>query len=185
MSNLELMEGVTLREVTRRDAHQIYEALSRHREYFSVWLPFAATLTLEGERQFLESVLRVPRPERNFSFVIQENRKLCGMVGFVLIDRGNRRAEIGYWLLPEYQHRGIMTAAVRALCRLAFEGLGMNRVQIRCAVGNTPSNAIPQRLEFWHEGVEREGELMASGRYVDLNLYSMLLREWVQKGGNV
>lgn len=47
----------------------------------------------------------------------------------------------------------------------------------RCAAGNAPSNAIPRRLGFTLEGVEREGELMADGQYVDLNVYSILKRE--------
>lgn len=35
----------------------------------------------------------------------------------------------------------------------------------------------PACLGFTLEGVEREGELMADGQYVDLNVYSILKRE--------
>lgn len=53
----------------------------------------------------------------------------------------------------------------------------MNRIQIKCAVGNRPSNAIPLRLGFKFEGIEREGELLASGYYADINVYSILKKE--------
>jgi len=36
--------------------------------------------------------------------------------------------------------------------------MDMNRVQIRCGVGNDKSSAIPRRLGFTFEGIERAGE---------------------------
>ena len=106
-----------------------------------------------------------------------QGHELCGLVGFVITDNINHRTEIGYWLIPEYQGRGIMTRCVRHLCEWAVSERGMNSIRIRCAAGNAPSNAIPRRLGFTLEGVEREGELMADGQYVDLNVYSILKRE--------
>ncbi len=46
-------------------------------------------------------------------------------------------------------------------CQWAFFEKDFNRIQIRCAVGNQPSNAIPQRLGFTLEGTERDGELLS------------------------
>lgn len=70
-----------------------------------------------------------------------------------------------------------MTACVKQLCRWAADQRAMNRIQIKCAVGNLPSNAIPLRLGFQLEGTEREGELLASGHYADINVYSILKKE--------
>jgi len=70
-----------------------------------------------------------------------------------------------------------MTACVVQLIRWAVEHLDINRIQIKCAVENEPSNAIPQRLKFIKEGIERDGELLSSGKYRDLNVYSILKRE--------
>lgn len=67
-----------------------------------------------------------------------------------------------------------MTRAVECLCKYAFEELEMNRVQIKCAVENTPSSNIPKRLGFQIEGVERAGELFANGEFVDIEIYSLL-----------
>ena len=44
-------------------------------------------------------------------------------------------------------------------------------------MGNQPSNAIPQRLGFTLEGTERDGELLSSGEYMDINVYSLLRKE--------
>lgn len=72
-----------------------------------------------------------------------------------------------------------MTRAVDFLCKYAFEELGLNRVQITCAVGNTPSSNIPKRLGFQFEGVERAGELFANGEFVDIEVYSLLKDEYL------
>ena len=172
-----ITDNITIREVRISDSQKIYNAIHLHREYLQEWLPFVTFLTAEEEKAFLSSVLRVPRARRDFIYIIEEKQEVCGLIGFHYSDAANLRTEIGYWLLPKYQHRGIMTKCVRHLCRIAVEERGMNRIQFRCAEGNTPSNAIPQRLGFHLEGTERDGELMYTKKFVNLNVYSILKKE--------
>ena len=174
---------IRLREVTLNDAPVIYRAIADHRDYLKTWLPFIANLSEQDEMDFLSQVLFFPEEERNFTFVIECRGEFCGLVGFVNSDFVNHRTEIGYWLLPEYQRQGIMTRSVRTLCRWAVEARLMHRIQIRCAVENYSSNAIPRRLGFRLEGTERDGELMFSGEYVDTNVYSILDSEIISWSG--
>lgn len=184
MNILQPANGITLREAQLEDAEKIYNALASNRAYFQVWLPFAATLkSVKDEEEFLNAVLAVPYETREIVYIIEEGEKICGLVGYCFSDLDNHRTEIGYWLLPEYQRRGIMTDCVRYLCRWAIENRTVNRIQIRCAAGNKPSNAIPLRLGFLLEGTEREGQLLASGQYTDIHVYSILKRE-VEKWGD-
>ncbi len=173
-----IVEDYTIREALLEDASVIWQAVDSHRDYLVLWLPFVDRLTCEGDEEaFLAEVLSVPYEERNLVYVIEKGEEFCGLVGFVATDTDNRRTEIGYWLLPEYQGQGVMTRCVRYLCLWSVEARSINRVQIRCAVGNHSSNAIPQRLGFQLEGTEREGELLASGKYADINVYSLLKEE--------
>lgn len=96
------------------------------------------------------------------------------MIGFSNSDYINRKVEIGYWLLPEYQHKGIMTRCVRVVVNWAVNMLGIKRIAICCADGNNESNAIPKRLGFRFEGIQRCGELLSSGEYADINVYSFI-----------
>mgnify|MGYP001050637725 CR=1 FL=1 len=52
--------------------------------------------------------------------------------------------------------------------------MGINRIQIKCALGNRPSSIIPKRAGFQLEGIERAGELLSDGCFADLEAYSML-----------
>jgi ribosomal-protein-serine acetyltransferase len=89
----------------------------------------------------------------------------------------NRKTEIGYWLSEKFQGQGLVTKSVSELCHFAFQKLDMNRVQIKCAVGNTPSANIPKRLNFTFEGIERQGELLIGNIFTDLEIYSKLKGE--------
>lgn len=168
----------SLREAKFNDSAAIYEAIHNHRAYLKVWLPFVSRIkSVADEEAFLSSMLSAPYEERNVIFIIEQGGKLCGLIGFVTTDTLNYRTEIGYWLLPEYQKKGIMTQCVIELCKWAVEKRNMNRIQIRCAIDNQASNAIPKRLGFKLEGIERDGELLTSGFYTDINIYSILKKE--------
>ena len=71
-----------------------------------------------------------------------------------------------------------MTRAVRAPIDHALGTWRLHRVEIRAAVNNTRSRAIPERLTFTQEGVAREAE-QVDDRYVNLAVYSMLADEWL------
>ena len=176
-----ITDNITIREVRISDSQKIYNAIHLHREYLQEWLPFVTFLTAEEEKAFLSSVLRVPRARRDFIYIIEEKQEVCGLIGFHFSDFANHRTEIGYWLLPEYQHQGIMTDCVRRLCRWAVETKNIKRIQIRCATGNVASNGIPVRLGFRLEGTERAGELLASGEYADIHVYSILKEELMEQ----
>lgn len=177
MHSAQINSEYTIREVRLKDAFTIWKAIHRHKDYLKTWLSFATDLTLADEQEFLSSVLNIPYERRNIIFKIQKKRTFCGLIGFVNTDFDNHRTEIGYWLLPAHQKKGIMTQSVKHLCRWAVKEREMNRIQIRCAVDNRPSNAIPRRLGFTLEGIEREGELLSSGQYTDIHVYSILKDE--------
>ncbi|MFT5749516.1 MAG: ribosomal-protein-serine acetyltransferase, partial [Ancylomarina sp.] len=110
-------------------------------------------------------------------FVIHYDGVFAGLIGFKANDKQNKRIEIGYWLSETYQKKGIVTQSVKCMCQFAFDELRMNRIQIRCAVGNEPSKKIPQKLGFVFEGIERDGELLTGGVFTDLEVYSKLKKD--------
>jgi ribosomal-protein-serine acetyltransferase len=61
------------------------------------------------------------------------------VVGYHGIDWQNRGTTSGYLLGKEYQGKGLMTAACRALVDDALVELGLTRVGIACPVENERS----------------------------------------------
>jgi ribosomal-protein-serine acetyltransferase len=70
-----------------------------------------------------------------------------------------------------------MTKSCIAYINYAFNELKLNRVEIRCAVENSKSRAIPEGLGFKNEGTIREAEWLYD-HFVDHIVYGMLARDW-------
>lgn len=169
-----------VREATVEDAPAIFRLIDTDRAYLREWLPFVDfTHSAKDTAHFLESVTAVDNHSDQI-FIILVSNAVAGVVGFKGIDFLNRKLEIGYWLAEAYQGRGIVCRSCSALIRYAFAAMGMNRVQIKAAVGNKKSSRIPERLGFTLEGIERAGELIRH-KFVDLQVYSLLKQEWQQK----
>ena len=169
MKTIPLFDDFSLRSLCSGDAPAIFGAIDTQREHLGRWLPFvAATHRVEQTQEVVAGMLN---DTANPVFTIRSGDAFAGLIGFKSADGTTRTIEIGYWLRSEFQGRGIMTSAVQALCRLAFEEMGMERIEIRCAPGNLRSNRIPQRLGFRLDRVEVRGEQLSDGEFVDLNIY--------------
>lgn len=157
------------------DIPDVFRAIDGEREYMREWLPFVdSTLREEDTARAVEQMTRSDAEQ----FTIRRMGILIGLAGFKDYDKVNRKIEIGYWLSQYHQGKGIMTRSVKELLAYAFGRLDVNRVQIKVAVGNRKSNRIPQKLGFSLEGVERDGELLVDNKFTDLNVYSLLRKEY-------
>ena len=155
MNAIPLFGPYALRRLRTEDVPDIFATIDTQRRHLGRWLPFVAdTHHIEQTRQVVAGMLA---DTANPVYTIRDGETFAGLIGFKSADAGKRSIEIGYWLREEQQGKGIMTAAVRALCDLAFGEMGMRRVEIRCGTGNLPSNRIPQRLGFLRSHVEEQG----------------------------
>ena len=89
------------------------------------------------------------------------------------IDERNRATSIGYWLDASHQGQGLMSMAVQAVLDYSFDTLKLHRVELRAAIENQPSRAIPERLGFQQEGIARDAEWLYD-HFVDLVVYAKL-----------
>ena len=169
---------VELRLLEERHAETLFTLVDANRERLREWMPWVdGTRAANNTRDFIKSALKQYAGNNGFASGIWYQGQLAGVVSYGFWDFEHYRTEIGYWLAEECTGRGIMTRAVRMLVDYALNTIGLNRVEIRCATGNVKSCAIPLRLGFTHEGVQRQGEWLYD-HFVDLNLFSMLAEDW-------
>lgn len=155
-------------------AEVIFETIDRDRNYLQQWLPFVdATLSVSDTELFIKGLVWQKDKKKDEVFTIWYNMEFAGLIGFKDTDWVNHKTELGYWLAEKMQGRGIVTQCTAALTRYAFKKLGMNRIQIKVAKGNTRSEAVPTRLGFEFEGIERQGEWL-KGAHHDLKVFSLL-----------
>ena len=178
MFSHKLTEDTELRLLEERHAEELTDLTDRNREHLRAWLPWVDTdRTLEDRKNFIRGTLQQFARNQGFAAGIWHEGSLAGVIGCDPIDWENRSTELGYWLGEEYQGKGLVTAACRALVEHAFGELGLNRVVILCATENEKSCAIPERLGFRREGVRRQAEWLYD-HFVDHAVYSALASEW-------
>ncbi len=176
--SIRIDEDTELRIYEERYAQEVAELVDRNRAYLRQWLPWLdSSRTVEDSKAFIKSSLQQFADNEGFQTGLWYQGRLAGGIGYHPINWASRKVEIGYWLDESFQGKGLMTKACRILVTYAFEELGLNKVEIRCAPENIRSCAIPKRLDFTQEGILREAEWLYD-HFVDLVVYGMLVREW-------
>ena len=170
-------EDISLFILLEQDASEMFALVESNRTRLREWLPWVdGVQSREDELAFIGLALQQYEYSEAVSCAIRYRGQLVGTIGSHFL-AGHKSIEIGYWLGKEYEGKGVMTRACKAMVYHAFKNWQINRVQIRCATGNVRSCAIPQRLGFTREGVMRQAEWLYD-HFVDLVLYSMLANEW-------
>jgi len=178
MFSIKIRDDLELGLLEQRHAEELFALVDQNREYLREWLPWVDnSRSIADTQEFIKSSLEQFASNGSFGTGILYQGKLAGAIGFHYIDWSNRATSIGYWLAASFQGKGLMTKACRTLVDYAFNELGLNRVEIRCATENTKSRAIPQRLGFKQEGTIRQAEWLYD-HYVDLVVYGILASEW-------
>jgi ribosomal-protein-serine acetyltransferase len=183
MPSLLLDDEIVLKILNPDAADELFALIDSNRFYLRRWLPWIDTNpAIENTKIFILSSLEQHKMNLGFQCGIWFQGFLAGVIGFHGLDWMNRNVEIGYWLGEKFQGHGIMTKACQALVDYAFTTYELNRVQIRCATGNSKSNAIIERLGFMKEGTARQAEFLYD-HYVDLFVYGMTSDIWKARYG--
>ncbi|CEH27738.1 hypothetical protein AM501_17170 [Aneurinibacillus migulanus] len=176
--DLYVNEKVVLREVEMKDAPMLYALINSNREHLRRFLGWIdANRSVADVEMFITASIQRRFVKNGTDYTMWYNGKIVGIVGLHYLDWVNHRTSIGYWMIEQAQGKGIMTAAVSRLIDYIFDELGLNRVEIQCAVENEKSRAIPERLGFTQEGQIRQGEWLYD-HYVNHIVYGLLKNEW-------
>ena len=112
-----------------------------------------------------------------WSILRQTDDLWLGTCGLHAWDQSNRRAEIGYHILPGYWGQGYATEATRAMLRWGFENLNLHRIQSDCTEGNLASERVMLKCGFTYEGLWRES-CWEHERFVNIKQFGLLRREF-------
>jgi len=86
--------------------------------------------------------------------------------------------EVGYTIDPKHANRGYATEALEAILAIAFDELGLRRVEAGCFALNTASRRVLEKAGMRLEGVYVEESLHHELGWVDGASYALLVSEW-------
>ncbi|MBK3493661.1 GNAT family N-acetyltransferase [Viridibacillus sp. YIM B01967] len=178
MFTVKVDDDLKLKLLQEYDAAELFAVTKSSAVSLREWLPFIdSNESIADTQQFIRVSLKQFSNNDGFQAAIVFKEKIVGVIGFHQINWQNKSTSLGYWLSKDYEGLGIMTKSVRALINHAFLDLQLNRIEIRAAVENKRSRAIPERLGFTVEGISRQSEWLYD-HYVDHTVYSILSEEW-------
>jgi len=179
MFHYKIDDGVELRQINYDQAEALFNLVDKNRDHLRAWLPWVdMTKTAEDTKDFFKTCLQQQVNDDGFQTSIWVDGKAAGMIGFHRVTFA-KEVTLGYWLGAEFTGRGVITKATKILVDYAFDHMGMNRVVIQAGTGNKASRAIPEKLNFTHEGTARQSFLLRK-EFLDMEQYAMLKKDWVE-----
>lgn len=148
-----------IRPVTLDDVKALTELVIRNRAFLAPFEPPRSErfYTVAGQRERTEQALLFAEQGRLFRFVILDaDEQLAGVIAVENVIRGPAEsATVGYWVSQDRNDRGLATAAVRDVVRIAFGELELHRLQAGTLVGNVASQRVLANNGFERIGVAR------------------------------
>jgi len=108
-----------------------------------------------------------------FGIELKENKKLIGMINLVKINKKNKNAEVGFWLSPEYQGKGLAKEALELVLVFGFRKLKLKRIEARVLHKNKPAQKLLEKAGFKLEGRLRKRTFFKNLWFDDL-IYGIL-----------
>lgn len=168
---------VRVRLIREEDAETLAASLRANRLFLAPFEPRrkAEFFTVEGQRKAIRAALtahaeglRVPH------VIVADDESLLGQVTLSGIERGAfQSCHLGYWVSEHAGGRGVATVAVGRMLRVAFDELGLHRVQAATLVDNLRSQRVLRRHEFTPIGTA-PAYLKIAGRWQDCVLFQRL-----------
>jgi RimJ/RimL family protein N-acetyltransferase len=167
-------DGVALRRLRARDASP-FAAAFKEDPTLGEQIGADEDPTENGVRRFIarQPGLRARGEFLGLAVTDATKRPFLGHVMLHTVAWRHRRAEIGFWLVPQARGHGIGRTAVSLLVDWAFDELELDRIEITTTPRNEAARKLAESLGFAPEGVMVARNL-ERGKRVDVLLMARL-----------
>ncbi|KAF8192768.1 acyl-CoA N-acyltransferase [Mycena galopus ATCC 62051] len=143
---------------------------------------FPSPYTLSDAESWINICLE-SLPPRNFA-ITRPDGTYVGAIGLkVFTDIESHTMEIGYWLGEAHWGAGIMTEAVVAFSKWAFETIPeLLRLEAGVFGGNEGSMAVLRKAGYTFEGRKRNA-VFKNGKVLDMHMFALLREECLESQG--
>lgn len=106
----------------------------------------------------------------------KDDGRFLGAGGLNDLSKENKKAEIGFWLLPENLGKGLMTETMPLIFNHAFSSIGLHRIEGFVETKNYNCKKALAKLEFKLEGTMKDCKIK-NGEFISLDIYSKIVDE--------
>jgi len=159
---------VELRYPIVEDAEEYFRILTEGNfEYYYATIPE----TVEMERKWIDRCKFKRDNNFQYNYSILYNNNLVGGCGISIFQDNPHIGEIGYFIDRNCFNKGIASEAVKILEKIAFDELGLIRLEIRMDPRNKGSEKVAIKNSFEREGFLKK-VLKFGENYYDNLIYS-------------
>ncbi len=167
---------VSTRLIQLDDVPQLVALLQANRDFLAPWEPQRTDefFTVDHQRVAVGRALDRFQAASSVPHVIVDDGDIVGRITLSNIVRGPfQSANLGYWVAQAANGRGVATAAVAGMVRLAFAECALHRVEAGTLLHNVGSQRVLERNGFVRLGIAPR-YLQIAGEYQDHVLYQRL-----------
>ncbi|MGW0765880.1 GNAT family N-acetyltransferase [Streptomyces sp. NPDC002676] len=176
----EISAGVTLRLLSAEDAQGLCLAYNENRAHLEPWEPVRpeSFFTVGGQAERVEGILRQFAEGLAVPWVFEAaDGRIVGRITLTGISRGPFCSSyLGYWVAADQQNKGLASAAVSAVGRIARDALDLHRIEASTLVENTGSQRVLEKCGFVPIGLAAH-YLHINGRWRDCRLFQRILHD--------
>lgn len=165
-------DRLDLRQITEADLENIFNGLS-HPEVIKYYGVNYSSLDDTWEQ--LEWYAELERTHTGiwWAITLAETGKFCGAIGYNNLSREHKKAELGFWLLPEFWGKGYVQEAMEVVLDHGFRNLNLHRIEAFVETENKSSQKALQKQHFQQEGILRDSEIK-NGKFISVAVFSKL-----------
>ena len=179
LQNIYETRDLILRVSSKKLAREAADYFKRNREFLE---PFESTLPVEvfterGQKLMMGYYANLVKKGVGFRFWISpksDPRKIIGSISLNNVVMGSfKSCFLGYRLDKDYVSRGYMTQAIRQIVRIAFDDVGLHRIEANIMPHNIASIRAAEKAGLVFEGMSKQ-YLWIHGAWHDHAHYTIL-----------
>lgn len=168
-------DRIILRQFIDSDLESVFSGLSNPEiiKYYGISFE-----TLEATKEQMTWFADLERNEKGIWWAVcsKEDGRFLGAGGLNDLNKKDKKAELGFWLLPENWGKGYMSEAMPLIFDHAFNSIGLHRIEGFVYSKNANCKKALSKLDFTYEGTMRDCEIK-DGNYVSMDIYSKISGE--------
>jgi ribosomal-protein-alanine N-acetyltransferase len=158
-----------LRQFKNADLKNVFLGLS-HPEvtrYYGVHFK-----TLEETKKQIEWFAELEEKETGIWWAVcsSDDSIFYGAVGLYFLNSKLKKAEIGFWLMPEFWGKGIIAESVLPVLNYGFRKMNLKQIEAEVETENTMSTRVLKKLQFLYKTTRKDCEIK-NGKYISLDVY--------------
>jgi ribosomal-protein-alanine N-acetyltransferase len=165
-------QRLTMRQIVDADLPNIFNGLSHPDiiKYYGVRYD-----SLEATKAQMQWFAELEQNGTGIWWAIcdRKNGQFMGAGGFNNREAAHQKAEIGFWLLPEFWGKEFMKEAMAVICSYGFEKLNLHRIVGFVEAENANCKRAMAKIDFVLEGTMKDCEVK-DGKFISVDIYALV-----------